>query len=132
MHGNHNFKAQENQKLQTRFPAIRHHVDNGSRGLQNHEGQPEMAQDAERPAAALSADSQLWLDFCFENFEMLMNTAGCHAAKLAVNEREIGKDRQTKRQHKNTANVCPEHHQASPNRRRSRPSTRSISPRSVS
>src|SRR3974390_2441425 len=132
MHGNHYFKAHENQELHTRFPSVRHHGEKGSRGLQNHEGQPEMAQNAESPAAAFSVDSQLWLDFCLENVEVLMNTAGCHAAKLPVNECEIEKERQTKRQNKTAANVSPEHHQASPNRRRSRPSTRSISPRSVS
>jgi hypothetical protein len=64
--------------------------------FKDQEGQPEMAEDAKRPATTAAIDVQLALDFGFEYFQVLVDAAGSHAAEFTVNQREVGKNGQAK------------------------------------
>ena len=88
-----------------------------------------MAQYAEGPPAAPPVDFQLRFDFRFEDFQVLMDAAGGHAAKFAVDQCHVGKNGQCNRHKHDTQRIQPAViHRASPSRFRSFRSIRSISP----
>src|SRR6266436_2553617 len=133
MHQNHDFQSQEDDEFQKRFPPPRHEIDHASRGFQYQECQPEVPDDAKRAAAAAPVDFELRLNFRFEDFQVFVDTPGGHAAKLAIDQREVGKYRQAQRQQHGAERVYQEKEvHVSLSLRRNRASTRSISPRSVS
>jgi hypothetical protein len=66
-----------------------------------------MAEDAKRAAAALAPDFQFRFDFRFKNFQMLVDAARGHAAELAVNQSQVGKNRQGKAYQHDTQRIEP-------------------------
>src|SRR4029077_7390286 len=95
--------------------------------------QPEVPDDAKRAAAAAPVNFQFRFDFRFEDFKVFVDTPGGHTAKLAIDQRKVGKYRQAQRQQHGAERVHEEKEtHVSPSLCRNRASTRSISPRSVS
>ena len=133
VHQDDDFQGEKNTELDERFPGAGNEIDDAARGFQNEKGEPEMAEDTERAAAAAAIDFELWLDFGFEDFEVRVDAAGGHAAEFAIDQRQIGKDRQAQGEQHRADCVRPEvdlHER--PNFRRRRCSMRVIWPRSVS
>src|ERR1700730_4457759 len=107
-------------------------MNHAARCFKDQEGQPEVAENAEGAAAAATIDVQLGFDFGFEDFEVFVDAAGGHATELTINQRQIGKNGQAKRQDGNAQYKKPAESHAKPNRLRSFFSVRTISPWSAS
>ena len=96
MHGTTTSSDEKNPELDERFPGAGDEVNDAARGLQHEEGKPEMSEDTERPAAAAAIDFEFVLDFCFENFQVSVHAAGGHASEFAIDQSQIGKNRQAR------------------------------------
>src|SRR5260370_32678859 len=92
MHGEDDFEHYKNAKLDERFPRSRDEIHHAARRLQHQKRQPEVPQDSESSPAAAAIDFQLWLDLRFEDFQVLMDAAGSHAAEFAVNQGQVGEN----------------------------------------
>ncbi len=135
MHQDDDFEREEYAELDKRFPCTGDEIDDASRGFEHEKREPEVAENAERAAAAAAVNFELRLDFVFKNVEMFMDSAGGHTAEFAVNQREIGKDGQPEREEDGADCIGPEikfDRHWRPNFRRRRFSTRVIWPLSVS
>jgi hypothetical protein len=66
-----------------------------------------MAQNAEGAPAAAPVNFQLGLDLRFENVEMPVDAASGHAAQFAVDQRQVGKNRQRKSDKNDTECIEP-------------------------
>src|SRR5882762_6609516 len=107
MHGDDDFEDQKNKELDKRFPGARNKVNHAARSLQHQERQQEMSEDAKRAPAAFPVDFEFWLDFRFKYFQMFVDPACGHAAQFAVNQSQVGKNRQGKTYQRNTQRVKP-------------------------
>ena len=133
MHRDDDFEHKKDAELNERLPGTRNEVHHAARRLQHQESQPEVPDDPKRASAALAVDLEFWLDLRFKDFQMLVNAARRHAAQFAVNQGQVGENRQGKTDQHNAQGVEPTQvNHVSPSRFRSLRSTRSISPRSVS
>ena len=135
VHQDDDFEREENAELDERFPCAGNEINDAARGFENEKREPEVAEDAERAAAAAAIDFELGLDFVFKDFEVRVNAASSHAAEFAVDQREIRKNGQPEREQDGADGVGPEkefHGHERPNFRRRRFSTRVIWPLSVS
>src|SRR5205814_1043810 len=102
---------------------------NSARGFENQKCKPEMSEDAESASGAAAIYFQFRFDFGFKDIEMLVNRAGGHAAKLAVNQSEVGKNGKKESEQNDADGVEPRVvHDSSLSLRRNLCSTRSIWP----
>ena len=102
MHRKDHFEHDEDSDLHEGLPGASDEIHDPSRCLQHQERQPEMAEDAKRAAATLALDFQLRFDFRFEDFQMFVNAARGHTAEFAVDQSEVGKNRQRQSNQNNT------------------------------
>jgi len=107
VHRNDDFEGDEDAQLDEGFPSARDEIKNAARGFENKKREPEVAEDTKCAARATAIDFQLGFDFGFKNVEMLVNGTSGHAAEFAINEREVGKDRQKERKENNADDVKP-------------------------
>ena len=78
-------------------------VNDAARRFQHDKRQPEMPEDTECAAAAAAIDFEFRLDFRFKNFQVFVDAPRGHAAEFAVDQRQVGKDRQAQRQNQQRA-----------------------------
>ena len=128
MHDYDNFERDKYGEFDDRFPGSSK-KQNSARGFENQKCEPEMSEDAESASGATPIYFKFRFDFGFKDIEMLVNRAGGHAAKLAVNQSEVGKNGKKESEQNDADGVEPRVvHDSSPSLRRNLPSTLSIWP----